>query len=82
MKPMTSGPTPMDLSTAKAHTLTDEEKAYHRANKLCMYCEKSGHYAAKCPILITKGQALGNIDINEGIVQDDHLDFNLGKGPA
>ena len=82
MNPTTPGPTPMDLSTAKARTLTDEEKVYHRANKLCMYCEKSGHYAAKCPILIAKGQALGNIDINEGIVQDDHLDFSLGNNHA
>ncbi|KAG0310210.1 hypothetical protein BG000_007147, partial [Podila horticola] len=80
--PTTSAPTPMDLSTAKTRTLTDEEKAYRRANKLCLYCEKPGHYAAKCPILTAKEQALGNIDINEGIVQDDQLDFSLGKDPA
>ncbi len=80
--PPTSGPTPMDLSNTKVRTLTDEEKAYRRANKLCMYCEKFGHFAAKCPILLAKGQALGNIDINEGIFQDDYLDFSLGKDQA
>lgn len=79
---LTSGPAPMDLSSAKTRALTDDEKAYRRANKLCMYCEKSGHFAAKCPLLIAKGQALGNIDVNEGIVQDDHITFSMGKDHA
>ena len=80
--PTTSGPTPMDLSNTTARALTDAQKAYRKANNLCMYCEKSGHYADKCPILAAKGRALGNINATETMAQDEQLDFHVGKDQA
>lgn len=47
-----------------------------------MYCEKSGHYADKCPILAAKGRALGNINATETMAQDEQLDFHVGKDQA
>lgn len=72
----------MDLSNTTARALTDAQKAYRKANNLCMYCEKSGHYADKCPILAAKGQALGNINATETMAQDEQLDFHVGKDQA
>jgi hypothetical protein len=72
----------MDLSNTTARALTDAQKAYCKANNLCMYCEKSGHYADKCPILATKGRALGNINTTETMAQDEQLDFHVGKDQA
>jgi hypothetical protein len=72
----------MDLSNTTARALTDAQKAYCKANNLCMYCEKSGHYADKCPILAAKGRALGNINTTEAMAQDEQLDFHVGKDQA
>jgi hypothetical protein len=42
-------PGPMDLSAGRRGKLTDQERAYRKANNLCMYCGNSGHYASQCP---------------------------------
>jgi hypothetical protein len=46
-----SGPQPMDLSTATIHRgpLTDSQKQYRRDNNLCLYCGDPGHSNFNCP---------------------------------
>ena len=39
---------PMDLSSGTRKKLTEEQKQYRRANNLCLYCSKSGHFASAC----------------------------------
>jgi hypothetical protein len=40
----------MDTSAGSSRRkLTDDEKAFRRANNLCSYCGEGGHYAAACP---------------------------------
>ena len=54
-------PGPMDLAASRHRgPLTDAEKAYRRANNLCSYCGKPGHYAAACPATLKKGKAKAN----------------------
>ena len=42
-------PGPMDLSFATRKKLTEEQKQYRRANNLCIYCGKCGHFVSSCP---------------------------------
>ena len=45
-------PTPMDSQidmTRRRGPLSDEEKQFHRANRLCLYCGGPGHIAIHCP---------------------------------
>jgi hypothetical protein len=51
-----SPPGPMDLSAAKRGPLTKEQKAYRRANNLCLYCAEPGHYASGCPSKLRNGK--------------------------
>ena len=44
-----STPGPMDVSAGRRGPLSDREKAHRRANNLCMYCGKSGHFITACP---------------------------------
>jgi hypothetical protein len=50
IKPVVSGPVPMQLdATQRRGPLTDAEKKRRRDNNLCLYCGKSGHIAHSCP---------------------------------
>src|SRR5512133_596721 len=41
---------PMDLSAGRRRgPLTEAQKNYRRANNLCLYCGKAGHFASVCP---------------------------------
>ncbi|KAI8327546.1 hypothetical protein BC941DRAFT_364772, partial [Chlamydoabsidia padenii] len=48
---LTSGPQPMDLSSATIHRgpLTESQKQYRRDNNLCLYCGNAGHSNFDCP---------------------------------
>jgi hypothetical protein len=55
--PTTTAPTstgthsgPMDLGAGHRGKLSQEEKDRRRANNLCLFCGKSGHYASLCPV--------------------------------
>ncbi len=49
-----TGPEPMQLGRAK---LTPQEHEHRRASNLCLYCGKSGHFIAACPIRPVKDPA-------------------------
>jgi hypothetical protein len=56
---------PMDLSAGRRKgPLSDKEKAHRRANNLCMYCGKSGHFASTCPL--GKGKQRANSAVTPG----------------
>ena len=62
---------PMDLAAGTRRKLTDEEKAYRRANNLCLFCRKPGHFAAVCPSKKTRpahGQTLAEATTTSSIV--------------
>jgi hypothetical protein len=39
----------MDISTGRWGPLPKKERSFQKANHLCMYCGKSGHFASTCP---------------------------------
>ena len=43
-------PTPMEIDTMwRRGPLSEEEKQWRRANRLCLYCSGPGHIAINCP---------------------------------
>lgn len=50
VKPVVSGPVPMQLdNTQRRGPLTEAEKKRRRDNNLCLYCGNPGHIANTCP---------------------------------
>ncbi|KAE8227723.1 hypothetical protein CF326_g7372 [Tilletia indica] len=51
VKPVASGPVPMQLDASQRRgPLTEAEKQRRRDNNLCLYCGGSGHMANSCPV--------------------------------
>jgi hypothetical protein len=40
---------PMDISAGRRGPLSKKERSHRKANNLCMYCGKNGHFASTCP---------------------------------
>ncbi len=40
---------PMQIDKTRFKPLTKQEKQHQHTNNLCLYCEKLGHVARKCP---------------------------------
>ena len=64
-------PRAMELDGAqRGKKLTDAQRNYRRANNLCMYCGKSGHFASNCSTNPNKGRSnnpyRGKNDANKG----------------
>lgn len=57
-------PGPMDLSAVSRKKLTDEQKQYRRANNLCMYCGKGGHFVSACPSRTTQNLRLAEATLS------------------
>lgn len=71
---------PMDLSNTRFKRLTDEQRAYRRANGLCSYCGDAGHFAASCRKKgKTRANAASSLDNSKGEPSLQHHSSCLPK---
>lgn len=77
----TSHPIPMEVdASATRKRLTATEKQRRRAENLCLYCGKPGHYAPSCPAKTTHSSTASGTDYSRSSNRVADLSYTI-QGP-